>query len=419
MPYPIPFNEAARLRALADYQILDSEPERAFDLLTALARRHFDVPIALVSLVDEHRQWFKSADGLDVSETPRDVAFCAHAIASPRPMVVLDALEDPRFRHSTLVTGHPNIRFYAGAPLITPGGFRLGTFCVIDQVPRPAFGEEEERALEDFARLAVQVMELRRSRVPAVAAPTTDHAATAQMELFSVVAHEIRSPVAALSGFIQAFASEALGPIGNERHRHCAALMAETAEHIVQVTDRMLDFGSLKSGDVTISDELVLVPDLFAAACRMTRQAQATKGTVIEIGTVCGELGVTADKALTLQMLTNLMGNAVKYGPDGSTVSLTAERLESGALAIAVTDHGRGMSPDEIDAALKPYGRVLHQGEADPGGMGIGLPLVKKLIEAHGGRLELKSVEGRGTTAQLVFPSYRCHPAPLSPKDAA
>lgn len=159
-----PENEDQRLAALRACQVLDSEPEPAFDRITALAARLFSVPIALVSLVDESRQWFKSRVGLDVNETPRGISFCTHAILSAEPMVVADAALDPRFRANPLVTGPPHIRFYAGAPLLNGEGLALGTVCVIDTVPRQV-DHALLATLADLAALAVDELELRQNKV--------------------------------------------------------------------------------------------------------------------------------------------------------------------------------------------------------------------------------------------------------------
>lgn len=132
----LPPDEDARLRALAEYRVLDTGPERAFDDLVAVASLVCGTPISLVSLVDSSRQWFKARTGLDVTETPRDMAFCAHAILDVEPLVVPDALADPRFADNPLVLGEPRIRFYAGAPIQAADGHRLGTLCVIDREAR-------------------------------------------------------------------------------------------------------------------------------------------------------------------------------------------------------------------------------------------------------------------------------------------
>ncbi|AUN33329.1 GGDEF domain-containing protein [Niveispirillum cyanobacteriorum] len=152
--------EVLRLRTLDRYQVLDSQPEPQFNRIVTLAKRALRVPIALISLVDEERQWFKARDGLNVEETPRSLAFCDHAIRRRGVMVVEDARLDVRFRDNPLVTGEPGIRFYAGAPLITRDGQALGTVCVIDRVSR-SFDDDDRETLTDLAAIVMDELELR------------------------------------------------------------------------------------------------------------------------------------------------------------------------------------------------------------------------------------------------------------------
>ena len=160
MKAPLPDNESDRLRALARYQVLDTPKEQAFDRITQLAARLFDVPMALVSLVDERRQWWKACLGVSGSETDRDVAFCAHAILAPEPLIVEDATLDERFSDNPYVTGEPLVRFYAGAPLTSKDGYNLGTLCIIDTRPRQ-LGPAEIQTLIDLSQIVVDELELR------------------------------------------------------------------------------------------------------------------------------------------------------------------------------------------------------------------------------------------------------------------
>lgn len=155
-------DEKARLAALRRYRILDSDPEPAFDDLTLLASHICGTPIALISLIDENRQWFKSRIGLSVEETARDISFCNHAIQRPQElMIVPNALEDERFANNPLVQGDLHFRFYAGAPLVTPDGHALGTLCVVDRVPRQ-LNDDQLRALDALRHQAEAQLELRR-----------------------------------------------------------------------------------------------------------------------------------------------------------------------------------------------------------------------------------------------------------------
>jgi len=161
MKPPIPADEKRRLHVLWQYDVLDTVPEEVFDDLTELAAHICEAPIALITLVDEKRQWFKSKVGLTVTETSRDVSFCGHAIAQSELFIVADATQDERFADNPLVTSEPGIRFYAGAPLITPDGHALGTLCVIDKVPRE-LRPDQKNALRVLARHVMTQLELRR-----------------------------------------------------------------------------------------------------------------------------------------------------------------------------------------------------------------------------------------------------------------
>ena len=161
MTAPLPSNEVERLEALKEYHILDTGTDQSYDDITILAAHICKVPIAMISLVDEVRQWFKSRLGVEQQQTPREVAFCAHAILRNEPFIVADATKDRRLADSALVTGEPHIRFYAGIPLINPEGLVLGTLCVIDRQPRRLTAAQQS-ALRALSRQVMALLELRR-----------------------------------------------------------------------------------------------------------------------------------------------------------------------------------------------------------------------------------------------------------------
>lgn len=157
----MPGNEAERIEALKSYHVLDTAPEQAYDQLTALAGYIGDVPVALISLVDESRQWFKSKLGWTRPQTSRDAAFCAHAILKSKPLIICDTVKDRRFAANPLVVGEPHVRFYAGFPLVNSERLVLGTLCVIDHRPR-RLSARQKRALQALAAQAMTLLEHRR-----------------------------------------------------------------------------------------------------------------------------------------------------------------------------------------------------------------------------------------------------------------
>lgn len=162
MSCPFPENEQERLKELEEYQILDTAPEQEFDDLTALASFICETPIALITLLEKDRQWFKSKVGMDADENARELAFCSHAIMQEQVMIVADTLNDERFANHPLVIGEPNIRFYAGAPLTTPKGYNLGTLCIVDKKPKQ-LTTQQHSALKALARQVISLLELRRA----------------------------------------------------------------------------------------------------------------------------------------------------------------------------------------------------------------------------------------------------------------
>ncbi|WP_084618572.1 GAF domain-containing sensor histidine kinase [Thalassobaculum salexigens] len=227
---PLPSNEKNRLTQLIWFQILDTPPEEGFDRIARMAARVMDTPISAVSLVDRDRQWFKSACGLSISETERDVSFCSYAILQRTPMVVEDTLEDPRFKKNPLVIGAPHIRAYAGVPLITEDGFALGSLCAVDTRPRH-FTDDQMEALKDLAETTMDLMRYRLLR-------TNMQQATGMFS--SQVSHEIRTPLNAIVGFSEALCS-GVYDADPQRARDYLDIIARAGRDLDETLGRLLD----------------------------------------------------------------------------------------------------------------------------------------------------------------------------------
>ncbi len=370
--YPVPFNEASRLEALEKYRILDTIPESVFDGLTEIVRQTFDAPTALISILDGDRQWFKSRNGLDAEETPRNVAFCAHAILQDGPLVVLDAADDVRFHKSDLVIGAPHIRFYAGAPLITPEGFRLGTLCVIDYEPRQQFGAENQTRLTSFATLAMEILEMRRRLIEAEILPnSSEEAEEARRDLFALVAHEIRSPIATMVSLSQIVDEQMFGPLSDPKYPEYLFDIRQTAKYISSVADRMLDMARSKTGEIAIKEEDCRLSDLLKISAQSVEDMAAEKNISIAVSKDYETIRLNVDPTLTTQMLTNLLHNAVKFTPENGRISLWIRKAGVGEVHVEIVDSGPGMSSEMIVGFLGKHADVGHikLGENDSTGL--------------------------------------------------
>lgn len=426
---PVLFNEFHRLEALRGYKILDTPREPACDALTRLAAKIFDVPIAVISLVDEDRQWFKSRYGMDVDETPRDGSFCAHAILGDGVLQVPDTTLDPRFAANDLVAGDFGVRFYAGAPLTTPEGFRLGTLCIIDRRPRPPLTADEQTSLTDLARLAMRELELgrlqRRDNLAKAEAlrdlmkpPEAELAREARFGVLAALAHEMRTPLNAVLGFGETMQQELFGPLGNQKYRDYADCICSSGSHLLELVNNILDFARLEHGDLRPSEspfELAAVVD----ECLRTFVEESRRSQVaLSPRLMSDRTQLKADRRLIGQILLNLIGNGLKYTEPGGSVTVVESRNADGCAVIEIVDTGIGMSKDQISEALRPFGRLAHSGVERGQGTGLGLPLSKRLIELHGGELVIRSRPGKGTTVGLVFPPYRVGPDDRIAKEA-
>lgn len=410
---PLPPNEADRLAALHRYGVLDTPPDPRFDRIVALAAQLFDMPIALVSLVDAERQWFKARLGVEDRETTRDTAICAHVVASGAALEVPDVPADARFADFPLVVGPPHIRFYAGAPLLDPDGHALGTLCVIDQKPRQ-LNEQQRQLLTDLAGMAMDALLLHRTLMEAKQARAeAEYANRAKSNFLAFMSHELRTPLNAVIGFGELMEAEPFGPLGSPRYKHYAGMIVEGGRHLLGVINAILDLTRIESGKFELRREALALNEEVDMAVRLVRVQAENR----QVALTCDEAAlralpeVLADRSALRQVLLNLIGNAVKFTrPDGQ-VSITGRqepRPESGLdadwLRLSVSDTGIGIAPDDLRRLGEPFfqsGPVMAR-RAE--GSGLGLAITRQLVALHGGRLEIESVLGQGTTVSVVLP---------------
>ncbi len=401
---PLPPNEADRLAALHRYGVLDTPPDPRFDRIVALAAQLFDMPIALVSLVDAERQWFKARLGVDDRETSRDTAICAHVVASGAALEVPDVPRDARFADFPLVVGPPHIRFYAGAPLLDPDGHALGTLCVIDQKPRQ-LDMQQRQLLTDLAGMAMDALLLHRTLLEAEQARAeAEYANRAKSNFLAFMSHELRTPLNAVIGFGELMEAEPFGPLGAPRYKHYAGMIVEGGRHLLGVINAILDLTRIESGKFELRREALALDEEVDMAVRLVRvQAENRKvALACDAAALQALPEVQADRSALRQVLLNLIFTR----PDGQ-VSITG-RLEPGLdadwLRLSVSDTGIGIAPEDLRRLGEPFfqsGPVMAR-RAE--GSGLGLAITRQLVALHGGRLEIESVLGQGTTVSVVLP---------------
>ena len=397
----IPATEAERLEALASYGVLDSEPELGFDDLTALASQILGMPIALVSLVDAGRQWFKSRQGLDAPETPRDLAFCAHAILQAEPFVVADALDDVRFHDNPLVTGGPFVRSYAGVPLITPDGHALGTLCVIDHRPRQ-LSSAQLTILEMLGRQVVTQLELRRTRGLAL------RASAAKSEFLATMSHEIRTPLNGVLGLTDLLLDTPL----SAPQRELASTVRACGDHLLAVLNDVLDFSKLESGKLTIEHIAVDVAQLLSQVVAVMAPAARAKGLTLEATCALGQASHrVGDPTRIRQGLLNLLGNAIKFTAAGRVTARVEARGSATEVRFTVCDTGIGIAAEHLPALFQRFSQGDSSMTRRYGGTGLGLAITRRIIDLMGGQVGVTSELGVGSEFWFQLPL--AHPAPL------
>lgn len=397
-------NDPARLRELHATRLLDSETEPSFDRLTRLAARALRAPVALVSLVDDRRQFFKSCFGQlpdpfgTERGTPLSHSFCQHAVIKREPLIIEDARIHPLVREN-LAVPDLGVIAYAGIPLITASGYALGTLCVIDHEPRK-WADAELADLVDLAACATTEIGLRLDILDREAAHNALlYAERLKDELLSVVSHELRTPLTSLRGSLGLLAS---GRLGADQSKRMIELAVGNTDRLIRLINDFLDLERIKSGQFELQKAEIDIADVVASALANV-QAEASR-TNIEIAAHVEPALVTIDADRMVQVLVNLVSNALKFSPEGSVVTVTA-KVDGAELHIGVEDRGRGIPADKIAAVFEPFGQVDATDAREKGGTGLGLPIVRSIVEQHGGRISLASEVGKGTTFRVVLPA--------------
>jgi len=393
----IPEKEEERLRALIELDILDTLEEQVYDDLTALAAHICQAPIALVSLIDRERQWFKSHHGLEARETPRDYAFCAHAILGDKTFIVEDSDNDERFHDNPLVTGDPHVKFYAGVPLVLSNNMSVGTLCVIDDHARKLTAAQQ-LALEALSRQVVNHLELR------LKLQLIEDMDRTKDQFISVVSHELRTPLTSINGSLSLL-KNTMNKSMNKDALQMVDIACRNSERLLFIVNDILDAAKIDSGKFGLDKKQHNVADLAKEVVELNapyfEKCECSAHLIIPAELEDKQLFV--DRNRILQVLNNLISNAAKFSSNSDKLEIEVY-LKKDNICISVTDHGPGIPIDRQKHVFDRFSSVASNTNTKLPGTGLGLSICKTIIEQHDGQIDFESEVNKGSKFYFCLP---------------
>ncbi len=401
----LPQNESERLAELYSYKILDTTPEPDFNDIVELASYVCGTPISLISLVDHDRQWFKARKGLESSQLPRDISFCAHTILSEEPMIIPDAMADDRFKDNPLVLQNPSIRFYAGFPLVTLKGHQVGSLCVIDTKPR-ALDEKQMSILGILSRQVIKLMDERvkndylkeMSLLEKKHSKGLQELIDTQRRIMSILGHDTRAPLHAINRIIRQAAD---GNLNENELTSCFELIGNELDATLILLDNLVAWGKSHVMPGRHASKRFMVQRIVDETFELLLEA-ADRKCITLVNNIGEDCFMYTSRQIVSFILRNLISNAIKFSESGTIV--VSDSREEEHLAITVKDEGVGMSPEQLNdlstGVLNPS-----KGTRQESGSGLGIALILEFLQQHGGRISMESEQGRGTSMTVYFSS--------------
>lgn len=390
MKTDMPVNEDLRLADLYQYNILDTAEEDEFDHLVKLASRICNAPISLISLIDAERQWFKARIGFDEKETPRDTSFCSHGILNGDIFIVPDAASDTRFADNPMVTGGQGIRFYAGVPLTSQAGNKLGMLCVKDTVPRNLNPDQQE-ALIMLGKQVVRQMELR------VKNKELERITESQRRIISIIAHDVRSPLSSIVSLFQLYQNKG---IDTDRFNDFLNISHTQLNSTLTLLGNLAEWGQIQlQPQKLVADILVLKDEVNKVFSELTVQVRLKENKLINA--VDERVKLAFDENTFRFIVRNLLTNANKFTGKGTIT--VAGFTDGNKVRISVTDTGIGMPAGMTERLFMSKEKFSRRGTQNESGSGLGLVLIKEFVEKANGAITVQSTEGQGSTFILEF----------------
>lgn len=395
---PIPSDDQKRLKELYRYEVLDTVYEDEFNDVVKLAATICGTPIALISLIDAKRQWFKAKIGIDAIEFPREISFCAHTIAAEiEAFEVPDATKDERFFDSPLVVGEPFIQFYAGVPLVNSNGFKMGTLSVMDMKPSE-LNSEQFFTLQTLARQVVKLLDqnllnkqLEQQRIK------LQQQMELQNRILSIIAHDVRNPIGAVKSIIELNSRKILSQQDSVELMNMAG---KQIDGTVELLNNLVDWGSMQMRRQGFETEKVHMRTLVSNMFKSFEVMSSLKSNIM-VNLVDEDLFVRSDINAMRFILRNLISNANKFTKEG-VITVYAHK-EEGKVMVSVSDTGVGMTADMQNKLFDGEHYQSTTGTGDEKGSGLGLILTKDFIEMLDGTIKVESQLEKGTSVYMHF----------------
>ncbi|PXY42355.1 histidine kinase [Flavobacterium cheongpyeongense] len=399
----IPANENLRLEALDTYKILDTLPEEEYDALTKIAAEICGTPISLVTLVDHDRQWFKSHYGLNATETPRDFAFCAHAINTPDELFIIpDATKDKRFHDNPLTINDPNVLFYAGAPLNSKDGYSLGTLCVIDTKPREGLTESQKESLKALAKQVISQLELRKKNSQLEKLNDEIVKKNAQLNQFAYrLTHDLKVPIQGVNTLINFIKEDYKDLIKNTQLKEWIDLIYSRNEYMDFLINGILEY-------TKVSNDQICFEDFNVQKIIQYIIDNDALNIPTDINYINCDVVIKHSKIGFVQIIQNLLSNTVKHTDKEKSnvwISLTEDET---SFSFIYEDDGPGIPEVYWDKVFELFETVS---EKNTKNAGIGLSTIKAIVDRLGGTICLKHRENneKGACFCFVLPKeYNC-----------
>lgn len=382
----IPSDEEERLKALYRYEILNTPPEGAFNRVAALATKLFKTPVALISLVDKERVFFKAKVGLEgISSEERGVSLCSLAVLQEEPTVFQNAEEEPCLLANPHVAGAFGLRFYAGAPLVTADGYAIGTICVIDKTPRE-FSETDKEMLKDLAAIVMDEVEIRISSIRAI---------RGQKELLHMAAHDLKNPISNIQALAELFTLKK----DNQFKEKAVGMIRQSAVKLLSLIDRLVRLSQIEDSEFVLDLQQVNAGELAKEIVKTNQTLAQKKGQVINLQVESPAIAIM-DKDWMGEVFDNLINNSIKYSPEGKAIDIWLKADKKG-FYFEVKDEGLGFSEDDKAKAFKKFSRLSSQPTGEETSSGLGLSIVKNLVDLHNGTITLES-KGKNKGSRIM-----------------